>query len=538
MKKLIFAFALVFSVIPCQARIITVDNDEPADFTNIQAAIDDSNNGDVVEVQPGTYTGLGNRDIDFKGKAITVRSTDPNDPDVVAATIIDGEGNHDWCMEGWCEEHRGFHFHSGEDPNSVLAGFTITKFCAPDIQRYGGLMPGGGGILCENSSPTISQCIIINNWAHHWGEGVGGGGIHSKGGSPIINQCTISDNEGYVGAGGIDCEGGSPIVNQCLIINNWAPFSAGGVYGCPRITNCTISNNTGGSGGGISDSHLIDNCAITGNVAIWRGGGIYGNPIVSHCTIAHNTVPYGGGGGGLYCTSSNCASSHCIISGNSAQSGYQFEEWVDGVGGGIYCGNNTPTITQCTVTANTADANGGGIYGSPTITNSIVWANNCPNEPQISGAPNISYSNIQGGFAGIGIIEVDPLFADTAKADYHLKSEAGRWDPNSQTWVIDANTSPCIDAGDPNSDWTAELWPHGKRINMGAYGGTPEASMSLSDVGNVADLNSDDTVDFLDFADFNNNWQSTKVLLSEDLDRNGLVDLRDFAIFADNWLWP
>jgi hypothetical protein len=73
---------------------------------------------------------------------------------------------------------------------------------------------------------------------------------------------------------------------------------------------------------------------------------------------------------------------------------------------------------------------------------------------------------------------------------------------------------------------------------MGAYGGTPQASLSLSDIGNIADLNSDDIVDFLDFADFNNNWQSTKVLLPEDLDRNGTVGFSDFAIFADNWLWP
>ena len=70
-------------------------------------------------------------------------------------------------------------------------------------------------------------------------------------------------------------------------------------------------------------------------------------------------------------------------------------------------------------------------------------------------------------------------------------SQAGRWDPNSQTWVQDAVTSPCIDAGNPDSDCTAELSPNGKRINMGAYGGTPQASMSLSDTDNVADLSDD-----------------------------------------------
>jgi hypothetical protein len=73
-------------------RTITVDDDSPADFDNIQAAINDANDGDTVVVLPGTYTGDGNRDIDFRGKAITVRSTDPNDPTVAAATIIDCNG--------------------------------------------------------------------------------------------------------------------------------------------------------------------------------------------------------------------------------------------------------------------------------------------------------------------------------------------------------------------------------------------------------------------------------------------------------------
>jgi len=51
MKKWIFAFALLFLAIPCQARIISVDDDGTADFNNIQAAINDSNDGDIIEVQ-------------------------------------------------------------------------------------------------------------------------------------------------------------------------------------------------------------------------------------------------------------------------------------------------------------------------------------------------------------------------------------------------------------------------------------------------------------------------------------------------------
>ncbi|MBN2132554.1 MAG: hypothetical protein JW741_23840 [Sedimentisphaerales bacterium] len=65
-----------------------------------------------------------------------------------------------------------------------------------------------------------------------------------------------------------------------------------------------------------------------------------------------------------------------------------------------------------------------------------------------------------------------------AEADYHLKSQAGRWDPVSEAWVIDDVTSPCIDAGAPNSPVADEPEPNGARINLGAYGGTAEASKS------------------------------------------------------------
>jgi hypothetical protein len=98
-------------------------------------------------------------------------------------------------------------------------------------------------------------------------------------------------------------------------------------------------------------------------------------------------------------------------------------------------------------------------------------------------------------------------------------------------------TSPCIDAGSPDSDWAAELWPHGGRVNMGAYGATPQASMSLLDIGNGADLNLDNSVNFLDFANFSGSWQTEQPLLPEDLNRDGRVDASDIESFAARWLW-
>ena len=111
------AMALAICSLPVSADTIHV----PADFPTIQAAIDAATDGDEVVIAPDTYTGSQNRDLDFTGKAITVRSTDPNDPDVVAATIID-------CQQAG----RGFIFQSEETLESVVDGLTVVNGFATD----------------------------------------------------------------------------------------------------------------------------------------------------------------------------------------------------------------------------------------------------------------------------------------------------------------------------------------------------------------------------------------------------------------------
>ena len=95
---------------------------------------------------------------------------------------------------------------------------------------------------------------------------------------------------------------------------------------------------------------------------------------------------------------------------------------------------------------------------------------------------------MQKNLEGEGNISVDPCFADPDNRDYHLKSQAGRWDPVSQSWVQDHITSPCIDTGNPDTEIGSEPSPNGGRINMGAYGGAAEASMSLSTVNGVSNF--------------------------------------------------
>ncbi len=92
--------------------------------------------------------------------------------------------------------------------------------------------------------------------------------------------------------------------------------------------------------------------------------------------------------------------------------------------------------------------------------------------------------NVENSIAGI--IGKDPLYADAANGDYHLKSQYGRW--NGSGWVNDQVTSPCIDTGDPGDDYSNEPKPDGDRINMGANGNTAEASKSASlGIGDIGD---------------------------------------------------
>jgi hypothetical protein len=134
-----------------------------------------------------------------------------------------------------------------------------------------------------------------------------------------------------------------------------------------------------------------------------------------------------------------------------------------------------PTITNCTIAAN---LNSGIQDSFLTVTNSIVYFN-AGGAAQIAGSTGtVTYSDVQDSYPGAGNIDADPLFADLPGGDYHLKSQAGRWNPAGETWITDDVTSPCIDAGDPASPTGLEPEPNGSVINAGAYGGTAQASKS------------------------------------------------------------
>jgi len=275
------------------ARTIYVGNDAPADFGTIQAAIDDANNGDTVIVKPGTYVGPGNRDIDFKGKAITVTGTDPNDWDVVRHTVIDCQGTQK-------EPHRGFLFTTGEGPNSVLSGVKITGGFAPSIPLEIYKKTVGGGICCNKSSPSILRCIVSDNFADQ-----GGGGLFAYNSNPTIRHCEFPSNISSGGGGAIDVWGGRVTLASCSVTGNCG-YHGGGINGWAAtllLDNCLIRHNESQSWGAAmcvqsSVQSIIVNCTIIDNCN--QGG----SPAVEFVngpgpTRLANCIVWGNSGGGI-----------------------------------------------------------------------------------------------------------------------------------------------------------------------------------------------------------------------------------------------
>jgi len=209
-----------------------------------------------------------------------------------------------------------------------------------------------------------------------------------------------------------------------------------------------------------------------GTTGLWCGIGV--EATIHNCHMTDNTEA------GMVCVASHPWIHHCIIAGNQGD-GLSLQKHQ-----GTYA---RPVLDNCTIVQNA----GSGIFGGkPAITNSIVYFNGTDAQQIDAKSATVTYSCIQGDFNGKGNIDEDPCFvslgfsvdpedSDSAwiPGDYHLQSQTGSWDPASEAWIRDTVTSPCLDTGDPASPINTEPMPNGDRINMGAYGGTTQASKGM-----------------------------------------------------------
>jgi predicted outer membrane repeat protein len=332
---LILVAVLLLCCSAALARTWYVKHDGAGDVPVIQAAVDSAALGDTVLLADGTYSGDGNRDVDFHGKAVVVTS-ESRDPHLC---VISCEG-----VES--ASHRGFLLVSGETEATVLEGVTVEGgYMDTDV----GYFPdySGAGVLCSYSSPTIRRCHFVGNRAKL------GAAIVCSDGSPVITECAFQENEGFEWTGGaIMCiNSGSPTISGCTFSENLATtdyanwLSLGGAVAVmapstPALTGCAFIGNSATAGAAIwydpFASLTITDCVFSQNVAE-EGGAIscrydgpgpaatYGLRIsmgsveVSGCTFERNSAVRGGA---LHFTeSAEVSITGCTLHGNEAEQG-------------------------------------------------------------------------------------------------------------------------------------------------------------------------------------------------------------------------
>jgi len=302
---------------------------------------------------------------------------------------------------------------------ATLDGFTVSGGNPHESGPFGegGGLTTEGGLLGKlenaNSKITVRHCTFSSNSAAF------GGGVYIHGGSSTLVDCALSCN--YHGM----------LINECnvtLINCKFIGNSGGlGIGGCSSmLTNCTFTDNSARGLGIALSNAILTNCTFTGNSATERGGGFQSThesrSTLINCTFAGNSAAYGGGMYNRY--GSTASLLNCTFVENSAQQG-----------AGLYNDH------CCDVY---------GFWSSASLTNCILWGGENEVYSEDESTLEVTYSDVNGGWPGVGNIDVDPLFADPNNGDYHLKSQAGRYDPKTQSQIQDNVTSPCIDAGDPN----------------------------------------------------------------------------------------
>ncbi len=243
-----------------------VHADGSGEYATIQAAVNAATDGDEILLTGGTFTGDGNRDVDYLGKAVTIRS-ESGDP---SGCIIDCEGSAG-------DLHRAFLFASGETRASVLEGVTIT----------GGHASRGAAASCASGTAlTFAHCVFDGNVATG-----SGGAIYSEQSGLLVTGCVFVGNVAERNGGAIDLDDAS------------IPGDATGETA--SIEHSTFHANTSPTGSVFdveAPGVTVSNCILAfgrGGGAIWCGGG---TPLMTCCDVFGNEggddVPCRSDGGG------------------------------------------------------------------------------------------------------------------------------------------------------------------------------------------------------------------------------------------------
>ncbi len=450
---------------------------------------------------------------------------------------------------------------------------------------------GASSALCVyNSNSQCSNCVFIDNYVSSLEHRPTGGAVFCEASDAVFSECIFEHNYGRNGgAVGVvgcreltyNCETPSrPVFRSCIFLRNYAELMGGAVSASdqynafPEFIDCAfIENTAGGYGAVVANVGTIRDCIFQGNRA--RYGGALGlsvtrwpdaELIIDGCTFVDNSAS--NVSGAITVSASRSLIKNCRFIGNSAKK----RGVIDCLGSYnriencLFAGNRDVEasaaidlysqdvrvdVVNCTFTDNVSlssqrliseDAN------NLTLRNCIVWDNG-PSPLADANLTDVSYCDIQGGWPGVGNIDADPCFVGAGRwdangtpddpnddfyvaGDYHLKSRMGRWDPNAAVWTVDGVTSPCIDAGDPNAAAVNEPYPHGLRVNMGAYGNTPQASLSPDNVGLPGDFDHDARQSFADVGVMAEDWLVQDAPLRADLNLDGRVDFRDLAVLV------
>ena len=368
---------------------------------------------------------------------------------------------------------------------------------------------GGTGIhKFARGGLTISNCTFKGNSRDS---------IDNLRGVLTIASCTFQSNQRHA----VSHRGDDLTLTDCLFDSNWGTWGVG--IDCHAhssevtLRDCTFTGNVAAGWAAAVDCHAerlaLYNCQFTGNVAgrtACVSAMVHGDFVAKNCTFTGNI------GGAIDHTSGRLIVSNCVLAGNRGQAIESHGQHV--------------TIRNCTFSDNYTDRDGSAldIWREPKVSNCIFWANSSPAIKIRPEGAVMDYCNVEGGWPGVGNIDVDPGFVALGYwelngtpddpnddfwvgGDYRLLSQAGRWDPDSESWVLDDATSPCIDAGDPNGPIGVEPFPNGGRVNMGAYGAGNKAGKSyfgepVCETIIAGDINGDCVVDFEDLMIIISHW--------------------------------